>query len=151
MIPYSFTATSHYIIIVTFSMSLSSFIRITIIGFKIHGLHFFSFLLHKDAPLILAPLLVVLELVSCCFRGVHSAPSHLSLFPSHCIQLPPGLLPCAAPFHCTQPRPSHPLPPASARSHCIQPPPAPFPPVALPLPRHSAPSHLPLSPSHCIN
>lgn len=68
MIPYSFTATSH--LIVTFSLSLSLFLGITIIGFQTHGLHFFSFLLPKGAPLALAPLLVVLELVSYCFRGV---------------------------------------------------------------------------------
>lgn len=68
MIPYSFTATSH--LAVTFGLSLSLFIAITIIGFQIHGLHFFSFLLPKGAPLILAPLLVVLELVSYCFRAV---------------------------------------------------------------------------------
>lgn len=68
MIPYSFTATSH--LIVTFGLSLSLFIGITIVGFQIHGLHFFSFLLPKGAPLILAPLLVVLELVSYCFRAI---------------------------------------------------------------------------------
>jgi F-type H+-transporting ATPase subunit a len=68
MIPYSFTATSH--LVVTFGLSLSLFIGITIVGFQIHGLHFFSFLLPKGAPLILAPLLVVLELVSYCFRAV---------------------------------------------------------------------------------
>ncbi len=68
MVPYSFTATSH--LVVTFGLSLSLFIGITIVGFQIHGLHFFSFLLPKGAPLILAPLLVVLELVSYCFRAV---------------------------------------------------------------------------------
>lgn len=68
MIPYSFTATSH--LIVTFGLSLSIFIGVTIVGFQIHGLHFFSFLLPKGAPLILAPLLVVLELVSYCFRAI---------------------------------------------------------------------------------
>jgi F-type H+-transporting ATPase subunit a len=68
MIPYSFTATSH--MVVTFGLSLSLFIGITIVGFQVHGLHFFSFLLPKGAPLILAPLLVVLELVSYCFRAV---------------------------------------------------------------------------------
>ena len=57
MIPYSFTATSHFV--VTFGLSLSLFIGITIVGFQVHGLHFFSFLLPKGAPLILAPLLVV--------------------------------------------------------------------------------------------
>jgi F-type H+-transporting ATPase subunit a len=68
MIPYSFTSTSH--LIVTFGLSFSLFIGITIVGFQTHGLHFFSFLLPKGAPLILAPLLVVLELVSYCFRAV---------------------------------------------------------------------------------
>jgi F-type H+-transporting ATPase subunit a len=68
MIPYSFTATSH--IVVTFGLSLSLFIGITLVGFQNHGLHFFSFLLPKGAPLALAPLLVVLELVSYCFRAV---------------------------------------------------------------------------------
>ena len=62
MVPYSFTATSH--LIVTFGLSFSLFIGITIVGFQTHGIHFFSFLLPKGAPLILAPLLVVLELVS---------------------------------------------------------------------------------------
>ena len=68
MVPYSFTATSH--LVVTFGLSLSLFIGITIVGFQTHGMHFFSFLLPKGAPLALAPLLVVLELVSYCFRAV---------------------------------------------------------------------------------
>ena len=68
MIPYSFTATSH--LVVTFGLSVSLFIGITIVGFQVHGLHFFSFLLPKGAPLMLAPLLVVLELVSYCFRAI---------------------------------------------------------------------------------
>ena len=68
MVPYSFTATSH--LVVTFGLSLSLFIGITIIGFQTHGIHFFSYFLPKGAPLALAPLLVVLELVSYCFRAV---------------------------------------------------------------------------------
>ena len=68
MIPYSFTTTSH--LVCTFGLSLSLFIGITAIGFQTHGAHFFSFLLPKGAPLALAPLLVVLELVSYCFRAV---------------------------------------------------------------------------------
>lgn len=68
MIPYSFTTTSH--LVVTFGLSLSLFIGITTVGFQRHGIHFFSFLLPKGAPLALAPLLVVLELVSYCFRAV---------------------------------------------------------------------------------
>lgn len=68
MIPYSFTTTSH--IVCTFGLSCSLFIGITLVGFQSHGVHFFSFLLPKGAPLALAPLLVVLELVSYCFRAV---------------------------------------------------------------------------------
>lgn len=68
MVPYSFTATSH--LVVTFGLSFSLFFGVTIVGFVQHGLHFFSFLLPKGAPLILAPLLVVLELVSYCFRAI---------------------------------------------------------------------------------
>ena len=68
MIPYSFTTTSHFII--TFGLSVSIFIGVTIVGFQKHGLHFFSFLLPPGAPLALAPFLVVLELVSYCFRAI---------------------------------------------------------------------------------
>lgn len=68
MVPYSFTTTSHFL--VTFTLSFSIFIGITIIGFQKHGLHFFSFLFPPGAPLALAPLLVVLELVSYCFRAI---------------------------------------------------------------------------------
>ena len=68
IVPYSFTTTSHFV--VTFTLSFSIFIAVTIIGFQIHGLHFFSFLLPPGAPLILAPFLVVIELVSYCFRGI---------------------------------------------------------------------------------
>lgn len=68
MVPYSFTATSHFA--VTFGLSISMFLGITIIGFYNHGLHFFSLFLPKGAPLALAPLLVVLELVSYLFRAI---------------------------------------------------------------------------------
>jgi len=68
MIPYSFTTTSH--LIVTFSLSVSIFIGVTIVGFQTHGIHFFSFLLPPGAPLALAPFLVVIELVSYSFRAI---------------------------------------------------------------------------------
>lgn len=68
MIPYSFTVTSH--LVISFGLSLSLFFGISVIGFQRHGIHFLSFLLPKGAPLILAPLLVVLEAVSYCFRAV---------------------------------------------------------------------------------
>ena len=70
MIPYSFTVTSHFLI--TLALSFSLFIGITIVGFQRHGLHFFSFLLPAGVPLPLAPFLVLLELISHCFRALSS-------------------------------------------------------------------------------
>nr|ULQ69776.1 ATP synthase F0 subunit 6 [Mayaca fluviatilis] len=70
MIPFSFTVTSHFLI--TLALSFSIFIGITIVGFQTHGLHFFSFLLPAGVPLPLAPFLVLLELISHCFRALSS-------------------------------------------------------------------------------
>nr|YP_009940671.1 ATP synthase F0 subunit 6 [Passiflora edulis]QNZ92481.1 ATP synthase F0 subunit 6 [Passiflora edulis] len=68
MIPYSFTVTSHFLI--TLGLSFSLFIGITIVGFQKNGLHFLSFLLPAGVPLPLAPFLVLLELISYCFRAL---------------------------------------------------------------------------------
>jgi ATP synthase subunit 6 len=68
MIPYTFTATSH--IILTFSLGMTTFIGINIIGLRYHGLHFFSLFLPPGAPLALAPLLVPIELISYIFRVI---------------------------------------------------------------------------------
>ncbi|XP_075514225.1 ATP synthase subunit a-like [Primulina tabacum] len=68
MIPYSFTVTSHFLI--TFGLSFSLFIGITIVGFQRNGLHFLSFSLPAGVPLPLAPFLVLLELISYCFRAL---------------------------------------------------------------------------------
>nr|ULQ69404.1 ATP synthase F0 subunit 6 [Gahnia tristis] len=70
MIPFSFTVTSHFLI--TLALSFSLFIGITIVGFQRHGLHFFSFFLPAGVPLPLAPFLVLLELISHCFRALSS-------------------------------------------------------------------------------
>ena len=67
MVPYSFTVTSH--IIVTFGLSLSMFIGLTIIGFKHHGMHFFSFFMPPGAPIGIAPLLIPIELISYISRA----------------------------------------------------------------------------------
>jgi ATP synthase subunit 6 len=84
MIPYSFTVTSH--IVVTLGLAMMAFISINIIGFKTHGLHLFSLFLPPGAPLTLAPLLVMIELVSYSFRVVSLA---LRLFANmmsgHCL------------------------------------------------------------------
>jgi ATP synthase subunit 6 len=68
MIPYSFTATSH--IVITFSLSFAVFIGVTIVGFAKHGLHFFSLLVPSGVPLFLLPLIVAIEFISYCTRGL---------------------------------------------------------------------------------
>nr|YP_010620139.1 ATP synthase F1 subunit 6 [Melanothamnus gigas]WAX04175.1 ATP synthase F1 subunit 6 [Melanothamnus gigas] len=62
MIPYSFTITSH--ITFTFTLALSIFIGINIIGVKTHGLNFFSLFLPRNIPLIIVPLLITIEFLS---------------------------------------------------------------------------------------
>nr|YP_010835021.1 ATP synthase F0 subunit a [Cryptomonas gyropyrenoidosa]WFQ82696.1 ATP synthase F0 subunit a [Cryptomonas gyropyrenoidosa] len=68
MVPYTFTVTSH--IIFTFSLGMTTFLGLNIIGIKQHGMHFFSLFLPPGAPLALAPLLVPIELISYIFRVV---------------------------------------------------------------------------------
>lgn len=68
MIPYSFTVTSH--IIVTFALAFFIFVAVTVIGFIKHGAHYFSLVVPKGAPVILLPLLVVIELVSYFTRPI---------------------------------------------------------------------------------
>lgn len=62
MIPYSFTVTSH--IIFTFSLALSIFIGINIIGIQTYGFKFFSLFLPRGVPLIIVPLIVTIEFLS---------------------------------------------------------------------------------------
>jgi F-type H+-transporting ATPase subunit a len=84
MIPYSFTVTSH--IVITLSLAMMAFFSINIIGIKIHGVHLLSLFLPPGAPLALAPLLVMIELVSYSFRVISLA---LRLFANmmsgHCL------------------------------------------------------------------
>nr|WCH57986.1 ATP synthase F0 subunit a [Calliblepharis sp.] len=62
MVPYSFTVTSH--IVFTFSLALSIFIGINIIGIQTHGFKFFSLFLPRGVPLAIVPLLVTIEFLS---------------------------------------------------------------------------------------
>jgi ATP synthase subunit 6 len=84
MIPYSFTVTSH--IVVTLGLATMAFVSINIVGIKTHGVHLLSLFLPPGAPLALAPLLVMIELVSYSFRVVSLA---LRLFANmmsgHCL------------------------------------------------------------------
>jgi F-type H+-transporting ATPase subunit a len=84
MVPFSFTVTSH--IAITLSLSTMAFLAINIIGFKIHGLHLFSLFLPAGAPIALAPLLVMIELVSYSFRVISLALRLFSnMLSGHCL------------------------------------------------------------------
>lgn len=62
MIPYTFTFTSH--IAVTFAMAAAVFIFVTVLGFVLHGFHFFSLFVPHGAPKALLPLVIPIELIS---------------------------------------------------------------------------------------
>ena len=68
MIPFAYTFTSQ--IIVTFAMAATIFIGVTMIGLVRHGLHFFSLFVPSGTPLILAPLLIPIEVISYFVRPV---------------------------------------------------------------------------------
>lgn len=68
MFPYTFTVTSH--IIVTFALALMVFFLTTIVGFVRHGKHYFHLLLPSGIPGWLAPVIVVIELVSYFIRPI---------------------------------------------------------------------------------
>ncbi|TCT12089.1 ATP synthase F0 subcomplex A subunit [Tepidamorphus gemmatus] len=68
MIPYAFTVTSH--IIVTFVLALAVFIGVTIIGFVKNGVGFLTLFAPSGAPMVLMPLLIVIEVISYLTRPV---------------------------------------------------------------------------------
>ena len=68
MLPYSFTITSH--IIVTFMLAATIFIGVTIIGFIKHGIGYLKLFVPSGVPLILLPLIVIIEIISYLSRPV---------------------------------------------------------------------------------
>ena len=68
MLPYSFTVTSH--IIVTLIMALFIFVAVTIIGFIKHGFKYLSIFVPSGVPVILLPLITVIEIISYLSRPV---------------------------------------------------------------------------------
>jgi ATP synthase subunit 6 len=84
LVPYSFTVTSHCV--VTVALAGFFFLAINIVGARKHGFQMLALFLPSGAPIILAPLLVVIEAVSYSFRVVSLA---LRLFANmmsgHCL------------------------------------------------------------------
>jgi ATP synthase subunit 6 len=67
LLPFGFTITSH--IIVTFTLSFSVVLGLTIIGFREQKLHFLNLFIPRDVSKIMVPLLVVIEVVSYISRA----------------------------------------------------------------------------------
>jgi F-type H+-transporting ATPase subunit a len=68
MLPYSFTVTSH--IIITFALAAIIFIGVTIIGFVKHGIKYLELFVPKGVPIILLPLIIIIEIISYLSRPV---------------------------------------------------------------------------------
>jgi F-type H+-transporting ATPase subunit a len=68
LIPTAFTFTSH--LAVTFAMAAFIFVGVTIIGLVTHGLKFFSLFFPHGAPIISAPVLIPIEIISYFSRPI---------------------------------------------------------------------------------
>lgn len=68
LLPYSFTVTSH--ISITFTLAIMVFFVVTIIGFVKNGFGFLSLFVPDGIPLLLAPLIFVIELFAFLARPV---------------------------------------------------------------------------------
>ncbi|MEE2761147.1 MAG: F0F1 ATP synthase subunit A [Pseudomonadota bacterium] len=68
MLPYSFTYTSH--LAVTFAMAAFIFVAITVIAIVKHRIKFFSFFLPPGVPILMAPLLIPIEIISYLSRPI---------------------------------------------------------------------------------
>ena len=67
-IPYSFVITTSAI--VCLSLSVTIFIGVTILGLSIHKINFFSFFVPSGCPLVLVPMLSIIELISYIARSL---------------------------------------------------------------------------------
>ena len=68
MLPYAFTVTSH--IIVTFILASIIFVGVTIVGFMKHGIGYLKLFVPSGVPIVLLPLIVVIEIISYLSRPV---------------------------------------------------------------------------------
>ena len=62
LIPWSYSFTAQFV--VTAALALFVFAMVTIVAFVKHGVHFFSFFFPEGTPLIMAPLIIPIEIVS---------------------------------------------------------------------------------------
>ncbi|TAJ89761.1 F0F1 ATP synthase subunit A [Reyranella sp.] len=68
LVPYAFTVTSH--LSVTFALAAIVFVTVTLYGLMRNGLGFFRLFLPPGVPLLLAPLIVPIEVISYLSRPI---------------------------------------------------------------------------------
>jgi F-type H+-transporting ATPase subunit a len=68
LVPFAFTYTSH--IAVTFALAVMVVVLVTIVALALHGLKFFSYFFPEGAPILLAPLIIPVEVISYLSRMV---------------------------------------------------------------------------------
>nr|YP_010426357.1 ATP synthase F0 subunit 6 [Terpios hoshinota]USL48471.1 ATP synthase F0 subunit 6 [Terpios hoshinota] len=68
LFPYVFTPTAH--LVITFGLSLSIIIAVAISGFIAFKLNFLSILMPGGVPLVLAPVLIIIETLSFMIRAI---------------------------------------------------------------------------------
>ena len=66
LLPFSFTVMSH--IIVTFAMALAVILTVVVIGFSRHGLGFLKLFAPSGIPIVILPLVIVIEIMSFLIR-----------------------------------------------------------------------------------
>lgn len=68
LVPYTFTPTAH--IVIGLGMSVSILIGVILLGIENYGINYLGMMMPGGSPMILAPLLVMIELVSQLAKGV---------------------------------------------------------------------------------
>ena len=68
LLPFSFTYTSH--IAVTFTLAATVIVLVTTVALAIHGWRFFTYFWPSGAPVLLAPLIIPVEIISYLSRPV---------------------------------------------------------------------------------
>ena len=68
LVPYSFSTTSHFLL--TFSWSFSLVLGTVLLGVSIHKLKFLALFVPQGCPLLLLPLLVIIESISFIARNI---------------------------------------------------------------------------------
>jgi len=68
LVPYNFAVTAH--LVITLSMSSSVWLGVTIMGLSLHAWKYFTLFCPDGTPLVLVPLLALIELISYIAKGL---------------------------------------------------------------------------------